>query len=106
MASSKEYQGALLEEWASRFRRRAWMSFVLKAGLAIVLGGGLISAGIIIANSSQSDDTTLMRIGLPAVLITLGTAVLPWLWRQVVSLRKSLKSAIKRAQRNVSNLEK
>jgi len=101
---SQNLRDELVTEKTSRFRREAWKSFAWKSGLAVLLGGGLIAAGWLLADSSTSDDSILLRIGLPAALLVFGiTAVSSTLWRQGMRLRQSLRSAADRAKEEATN---
>lgn len=101
---SQNLRDELVTEKTSRFRREAWKSFAWKSGLAVLLGGGLIAASWLLADSSTSDDSILLRIGLPAALLVFGiTAVSSTLWRQGMRLRQSLRSAADRAKDEATN---
>ena len=94
---SQNLRDELVSEKTRRFRGEAWKSFVWKAGLAVLLGGGCIAVGWLLAASSTNDDSTLSRIGLPAALLGVGiTVISSTLWRQGMRLRQSLRSAADR----------
>ena len=100
--SSQNLRDELVTEKTRRFRGEAWKSFAWKSGLAGLLGGGCIAGAWLIAASSTSDDSTILRIGLPAALLVVGvTAISSTLWRQIVRLRQSLRSAADRAKEEV-----
>lgn len=102
--SSQNLRDELITEKTSRFRREAWKSFAWKSGLAVLLGGGLIAAGWLLADSSTSNDSTFSRIGLPTALLGVGiTVVFSTLWRQGMRLRQSLRSAADRAKEESAN---
>jgi hypothetical protein len=97
----QELQAALIAEQTAKLRRGAFVTFVWKAILTALFSIGCITAGVWLALSSNSEDSTLRIIGLPALLLSAGVLVgPPALMKQVSQLRNSLRRARAQAEKS------